>query len=250
GTITSFAAGATANVAAGSLTVNADGSLTFVPTTGFNGLFTFQYRLTNTKGTSDATATIAIGTRPAALADARTATGNVRINTSTATAFSVLSNDTGDATAVSTMSATSAQGGQIAHLGGGQFTYNPPPGFEGPDTFTYTITNGFGSSNATVTITVSGMIWFVDASAGAGDGRLAAPFNTIAALNASAHGVGDNIFLADGSYTDSLTLLNNEKLIGDGSSSTLAAVTGITLAPNSDALPVFSGVDPVISPAS
>jgi hypothetical protein len=206
--------------------------------------------LHNVLGSSTGTVTLAVGIRPAAVADARNVAGNIRINTSTGTAFSVLDNDLGDAKGVSTMSAASTQGGQVGNLGNGQFTYNPPPGFEGADTFTYAVTNGFGSSNGTVNLTVSGMIWFVDANAGAGDGRLTSPFNTIAAFNASAHGVGDNIFLADGTYIDSLTLLNNERLFGDGSSSTLAAVTGITPPTGSDTLPGFSGVDPVISPAS
>lgn len=44
----------------------------------------------------------------------------------------------------------------------GAFTYNPPPGFEGTDTFSYTISNVNGSNTATVSISVSGMVWFIN----------------------------------------------------------------------------------------
>jgi hypothetical protein len=106
-----------------------------------------------------------------------------------------------------------------------------------------------------VTINVSGMIWFVDATAaGGGDGRLTAPYNCLTGAGcfdpAASDGAGDNIFLADGAYTGGLTLLNNQRLIGDGSSSTLAAITGLILPSFSDALPVFSGTDPVITSAA
>jgi len=41
------------------------------------------------------------------------------------------------------------------------------------------------TDTAVVSITVSNMIWFIDDSVGAGDGRLSSPFNTIAAFNAN-----------------------------------------------------------------
>ncbi|MCM3900537.1 MAG: cadherin-like domain-containing protein, partial [Pyrinomonadaceae bacterium] len=74
---------------------------------------------------------------------------------------------------------TSANGGQVtAVTGDGSFQYNPAPGFTGTDTFTYVVTDSDGgTSNATVTLAVSGMIWFVQTGAAAGgDGRLTNPF--------------------------------------------------------------------------
>ncbi len=236
----------------GSVTVQANGSFSYTPPSAtFTGTDQFAYRLQNISGSSDATVTVAVGVRPAAVADARSATGNVRLSTAT----NLLSNDTGDQLTVTAFDASSAQGGNVTVAANGSFTYNPPPGYEGSDSFNYTVGNGFGNGPAaTVSITVSGMIWFINNTAAAGDGRLTSPFHTLAAFQAVNNGVGnnpaagDNIFIytGSGSYTGGVTLLNNQKLIGDGSSSTLAAVTGITLALGSDALPTFSGTDPTI----
>ncbi len=54
---------------AGSLTVNADGSFSFTPDSGFEGSFSFQYRLANSLGSSVATVTVVVGDRPAAMGD-------------------------------------------------------------------------------------------------------------------------------------------------------------------------------------
>jgi len=66
-TITSFGVGVTdhpagspASVSGHTLTVNSDGSLTFQPSTGFTGPFTFLYRMTNGSGSSDASVTLQI----------------------------------------------------------------------------------------------------------------------------------------------------------------------------------------------
>lgn len=255
GTVTSNAAGSTVTFGTGSLQVLASGEFIFTPDNNFTGLFTFQYRVTNTAGFDDATVTIAVGVRPAAVADARTATGNVRLSTAT----NLLSNDTGDALTVTAFDASSAQGGNVTVAANGSFTYNPPAGYEGSDSFNYTVGNGFGNGPAAaVNITVSGMIWFINNTAGVGDGRLTSPFNTLAAFQAANNGIGnnpadgDNIFIytGSGSYTGGVTLRNNQKLIGDGSASTLATITGITLASGSDPLPVFSGTDPTIENAA
>ena len=74
----------------------------------------------------------------------------------------------------------------------GAFTYNPPAGYTGTDTFTYTITNTAGSSTATVSIVVSNTIWFINNAASAGDGRFNTPFNSLAAFQAVNDGVGNH----------------------------------------------------------
>jgi len=115
----------------------------------------------------------------------------------------------------------------------GSFTFNPNPGFEGSTAFSYTLSNGTGlTDTATVTINVSGMIWFIDNTVAAnGDGRLSSPFNSIANFNAgAADDAGDNLFIFSGSgnYTGGITLLNNQRLIGSGASQSLAAIAGLT----------------------
>ena len=126
------------------------------------------------------------------------------------------------------------------------------------DTFSYDMMDTDSNvDSATVTINVSDMIWFVSESYGpGGDGTLATPFNNLTSSGSSfdvnaTDGPGDAIFLGVGSsYTGGLTLLDGQYLIGDGSSSDLATITGITLPPFSFPLPTFSGTDPQILSSS
>jgi hypothetical protein len=254
GTVTSNAAGATANFGTGgSLVVQSNGAFTFTPSTGFTGVFTFQYRLTNTAGTSDATVTIQV--RPKAVADLfnQNVVGNVNINA----AFSVVGNDVfnGPVTA-SLVSPFSANGGDVTLDGSGlAFTYNPPVGFQGNDTFTYTITDasGFTSAPATVTVPVSGMIWFVNNNSGACsslcNGRLTNPFTTLDSFTSVNDGVGTHpannqntfVYESAATYTFSTgTLLRaGQKLIGQDATATLATIAGVTV-PSGSALPAMN----------
>ena len=184
------------------------------------------------------------------------ALGNVGINVPAGSG--VMGNDTlGVPTAtITAFDATSVNGGAITmNATTGAFTYTPPAGFEGADSFTYTLGNAGGASVATVTLNVAGMIWFVDASvAPGGDGRVSSPFNDLAVTASSfdvnaADAAGDAIFLADGNYSGGLTLLTNQILIGDGSSSDLATLLSLSVPSFSNPLPVFSNADPIITSA-
>jgi methionine-rich copper-binding protein CopC len=209
------------------------------------------------------------GVKPRAVDDVRTATGNVRID-SNISGFSVLTNDLPAGITISAFDATSAHGGNVTmNTSTGRFTYNPPPGYTGADTFNYTISNAAGSDVGTVTINISDMIWFIknDAtscttvSAAAGCGRLTNPLSTLAAFEA-ANGTadvplsniynpqaGDNIFIytGAGNYTAPLTLENTQRVIGQGATSSILSLTGISLAPDSDALPATGGTAPTIT---
>lgn len=69
----------------------------------------------------------------------------------------VMGNDSpGDAPAIATAdNSFSAQGGSVTMNDNGDFTYTPPAGFEGTDSFSYTIEDSDGDSDsATVTVTV------------------------------------------------------------------------------------------------
>jgi hypothetical protein len=256
GTVTSNAAGSTVTFGAGntgSLTVQSNGAFTFTPATGFTGVVTFQYRLTNTAGTSDATVTIHV--RPKATADIflEAVVGNVIVNTANGTTFSVLNNDVFNGAPNALAGALSTNGGAVTlNAATGTFTYNPPVGFQGSDSFTYTITDssGFTSAPATVSITVSGIIWFVNNNAGACssvcNGRMTNPFTTLqdfATVNdgATAHPANNhNIFVYESAtaYTfSSGTLLRiGQKLIGQDATATLASITGVT-PPSGSSLP-------------
>ena len=191
-----------------------------------------------------------------------TVIGNVSIN-SALIPYSVVTNDNlgSPAASISAYDATSAQGGQVtmttSGAGMGQFTYNPPPGFEGTDTFTYTLTNSMGSSTATVSIPVQKMVWFVDNNASscttlaAGCGRLSNPFSSLVAFTSLNNGTGnnpaanDNIFIFESStpYTGALALLGGQKLIGQDATATLAVIAGLTPGSGSATLPVMNSAN-------
>ena len=193
---------------------------------------------------------------PVAIDDAYTAVGNVRIQVPAGSG--VLANDfLGTPTATLTGGTfTSANGGNVTLNADGSFSYNPPAGFEGIDTFNYPLTNAVGANTGTVSITVSGMIWFINNALGsAGDGRLTSPFNSLSAFATINNGASnnpaanDNIFLFTGSgaYSATLTLLNSQKFIGQGADATLASITGLTPPSFSDAFPTTNGTDPTVT---
>jgi hypothetical protein len=213
-----------------------------------------------------------ITTTPNAANDSYNVLGNVRIQVPDG-ASDLLGNDCDPSTSGCTntglmittlagdnsapFSGNSTQGGQVtATTGDGSFTYNPPPGFEGSDSFTYTVTDSEGKTDtATVNITISGMIWFVNNNASCPcDGRLTNPFNTLAAFNALNNGAGNNpaandsIFLYESAtdYVGPVTLLNGQKFIGQDATASLSTITGLTPPTHSDPLPATNSGNGVI----
>jgi len=255
GAVTAHPAGSTVSPlpghANGSLSVGSDGSVSFTPPTDFTGLYVFRYRIQNSRGSSDAQVTIAVGARPVANDDNYTAlhgnlVGNVHVNTATGSPFRVTGNDQGDRT---TLTLVSQSNGTATLAPDGTFTFAPTPGYEGPASFTYTLTNGFGTTApATVSLNVSGMIWFVTNGGSAGNGTLATPFNSLAAFHAVNNGsgnnpaAGDHVFLHESGtpYEGPLTLLNGQKLIGQDATASLTAITGLTPPVHSPALPAMA----------
>lgn len=64
GAVTSNAAGSTVAAANGAVTVNANGSLVFTPSVGFQGVFSFSYRLQNFVGPADGLVQISVDAPP------------------------------------------------------------------------------------------------------------------------------------------------------------------------------------------
>lgn len=151
--------------------------------------------------------------------------------------------------------ATSVQGGNVTVSADGGYVYNPPAGYEGADSFTFRVCDALAlcSAAATVNLTVSGMVWFINNTTPActlranGCGRLSSPYSTLAAFAAENNGgagglnpaAGDNIFLYESgtAYVGPLTLLNTQRLIGQDASQSLSAITGIAPPVDSAALP-------------
>jgi hypothetical protein len=191
-------------------------------------------------------------------------TGNVGISISAASG--VKANDFDDNLSGATLSVvTSPTNGTVTLNNDGSFTYRPNAGFNGSDQFTYEITDvtavaGHTPANAdiraTVSITVSNMIWFVDNSVtGPGTGTVSDPFNTLAGA-ATASGTGHVIFVkhTGTSYTGGILLKNNQHLFGTGHTGGAnladAGVLPFTMAANSLALPAINGTRPFVTNSS
>ncbi len=197
-------------------------------------------------------------TSPIAGDDAYSSLGNVGINVPAANGI-LINDNLGTPTPavfVAVTNAATIQGGTINIAADGGFTYVPAPSFTGTDTYVYTLSSSGGSSTGTITFTISGMVWFIDNSytGTTADGRLNTPFKTLAAFNTVNVGgtgkpkAGENIFIyaGSGSYTGGLTLLNTQKLIGQGSSLSLTSITGLSAPTYSYPLPSTSGTSPTL----
>ncbi|MEO6196034.1 MAG: cadherin domain-containing protein [Thermoanaerobaculia bacterium] len=199
-------------------------------------------------------ATITIGVNdvnepPVAGADSYNALGNTQLRVAgapgtgllgTTAATGVLANDSDpdnnpafkNLTLVAA-TGTSANGGDYSLASDGSFSYTPPAGFTGNDTFTYTLSDGDNTATGTVTVTVSNRVWYVrdivdERNAAGGDGRSTDAFDSIAALNAATTNNGDIIFIFRGNtgttpLTGGITLKDGQKLWGEG--------IGLTVAP-------------------
>jgi hypothetical protein len=198
-----------------------------------------------------------ISTQPIAVNDTYNVVGNVRIQPNAAQGL--LANDrdpdTGNNTGLTASGPTTGpSNGQATVNADGSFSYNPNPGFTGTDSFTYTISDGTKTDTATATLEVGlathdKLIWFINASSpSGGDGRLTSPYNCLVGAGcffpAAADDPGDVIFLFSGAYTGGVTLLNNEKFIGQGATDTLSNISGITPEAYSDPLPATNGTNP------
>jgi hypothetical protein len=183
-------------------------------------------------------------------------TGNIRIQVPATSGLLVGVSDPENDSFTAQVDASSTHVGDITFNTDGSYTYNPKPGHEGTDTVKFKVCdNGTPSACSAVfdlTLTVSGMIWFIDDSATCStcDGRLTAPFKTLGAFAAINDGTGDhpaggdNIFVSSGTYTGGVTLLNNQKLIGEGATASLSTITGLTPPTDSDTLPSTNGSAP------
>ena len=150
-------------------------------------------------------------------------------------AAGVLVNDTQNG-ATLTIAGASAQGGTVVGVADGGFVYTPAANFNGTDTFTYTLGNSGGVVTCTVTITVNAVNgFFVDSNNGSdttGNVNGGLPFQTIQAAVAAAP-AGSDIVVRPGNYAGQINLLNNQRLLGNGS--------GLAVNPQGLVRPVLTG---------
>lgn len=188
---------------------------------------------------------------PVTTNDSYTSIGNVGLDVDNP-AGGVLANDISPNG--KTLNVEAVTGGTTANNGtynlnaDGTFTYTPAAGFEGNDSFTYTLKNEDNlSANelGTVTINVSGMVYFVNAAASvSGTGTLHSPFKNISNVTGTN---GKPVFIYSGAYTGALTLTANQKLIGQGAAESIPQILNLSVPSFSFALPETGGTRPAIT---
>ena len=145
-------------VSDGTLTLNTDGSFTYVPNLNYNGFDSFVYRIDDGHGGTD-TATVRIevvpvNDAPDAVDDAYTTAEDTVL---TIPASGVLMNDTDpENDPLSSILLTNPANGTVTLNADGSFSYTPNANYNGLDSFTYRAQDASGSSDtATVRITVT-----------------------------------------------------------------------------------------------
>ncbi|MEM7049395.1 MAG: IPTL-CTERM sorting domain-containing protein [Acidobacteriota bacterium] len=210
----------------GLLTVNANGSFSFDPNGGYDSLGPgdmaqeqFTYTLDDGSGSCSETATVTITITgvndiPMVVGETFDTVSNTLLQVATSqtqtpsvfVAGNLLSNDSdgGDGPAPLSASLNTATAGAVVTVNSdGTFTYLPPAGATGMDSFTYDVTDGSTAVTGTVDITFVGRVWYVENDAAAGGlGRSSDPFDTLAEAE-TAHGANDMICVrtGDGSST-------------------------------------------------
>jgi hypothetical protein len=217
----------------GSVTRNQDGTLTYTPDSGYSGLDSFTYVVSDGKGgTSTGTVGVTVNSivvnppvnaAPIATGDTATTTAGNAITTG-----NVLENDSDpDADDLSITNFSQGTSGTVANNGDGTFTYTPNAGFTGSDSFTYTISDGnggtavgtvavtvnsannttnvFNGTNSSETATASSAQDAFDMAGG--DDTVIAAFDNLKQQDSIDGGSGSNTFvLTGGTATDSITL--------------------------------------------
>ncbi len=136
----------------GTVTINPDGTLRYVPNANFNGTDTITYTISDGNGgTSNAAVTVTVtpvNDTPVALND------NATTNEDQPVTLNPLSNDSDVDGDDLTITAATSPNGLVVVNPDGTITFTPNPNFNGPATITYTISDGNGGT-ATATIAVN-----------------------------------------------------------------------------------------------
>ena len=165
---------------------------------------------------------------PLAINDAYTAVGNTKLYVGVAApageparvvSGGLLANDTPITDTTVLVSNTNPSHGAVTVNADGTFVYTPTAGYTGADSFTYTVKNSADATltdTATVDITVSNIVWYVDNSGANGNGTSTSPFNTLAGA-AGASGANSIIYVYKGSgaYSGGLTLKSGQALVSE-----------------------------------
>jgi hypothetical protein len=145
------------NPSAGSLVNNGDGTVHYTPTANTFGMDTFTYTIRNDNGVLSNTATVQVtvtsqNDAPIAAADSASTAA------ATSVTISVLANDSDVDGTIDTGTVeivADVGNGTVINNGDGTMTYTSDGGFDGTDTFTYTVKDNLGLVSAPGTVTIN-----------------------------------------------------------------------------------------------
>ena len=146
-------------VSGGGLQLNDDGTFVYTPPSGFQGVDSFRYRVTDGFSTSANQGTVFITVTAGVVAPTATP-DSYSVNTNNTLSVGVsnglLSNDFDIAPLTASLVSNPTQGTvSLNPNGDGSFVYTPGAGSTGTDTFVYQATAGTRSATATVTINIA-----------------------------------------------------------------------------------------------
>jgi len=138
----------------GTLTINADGSFSYVPTVGFSGADTFTYSDSDSSSQTSNTATVTITvSRPAPPTAVNT--GGITPADTGLTFTPPTPSGTGPFTYTLSTTPPAADGTATLNPTTGLITFDPAPGFSGTvPTFTYTVTDPYGDVSAAADVDI------------------------------------------------------------------------------------------------
>ncbi len=136
----------------GTVTVAADNTLSYAPSADYSGVDTVTYTVADAKG-AEASGTLtvtvtAVNDAPVAANDTAITEANMPVS------IDVLANDSDVDDAVLTITDVGAAGNGTASLVDGTISYSPAQDFVGDDQFTYQVSDGEVSREATVSVSV------------------------------------------------------------------------------------------------
>jgi VCBS repeat-containing protein len=147
------------NPSHGSVTLNSNGSFTYIPNSGYTGTDSFTYRARDGQANSNTvTVTInvdgSVNNAPVALNNTYSTNEDTALNVA---APGVLGNDTdADGDPLTAIKVSNPSHGTVTLNSNGSFTYTPTANYNGADSFTYRANDGQANSNtATVTININ-----------------------------------------------------------------------------------------------